>query len=371
MKGCDVMKICILSMQKVDNYGSVLQAYSLKKIIESLGHDVSFIDIKNGECLYLNNECYISSMKPTFSKNSFSKIVINKIKNKYESLKYKKMFDNFRSEYLNIKRNDNNEKYDLCIIGSDEVFNCMQKSKWGFNPQLFGKVENANKVITYAACCGYTKVEMLPDNLKKEIKKCLNNIQFFSVRDENTKRFVEELTDKNCILNLDPVVVGDFENEIENSNIEGKVPDKYCILYSYKNRFSDTLYIEKIKNYCESNNLKLIAPFGSQKWIKKSKILSPFELLKAFKNAELIITDTFHGTIFGAKFGKKLAIIVRDSNKNKLLDLVTRLGIKNNVVNSVEDFDNVIDTPINKNMLNNIIELERNNTISYLKNHIH
>ena len=42
------MKICILSMQKVNNYGSVLQAYSLKKNIENLGHTVDFIDIKKG-----------------------------------------------------------------------------------------------------------------------------------------------------------------------------------------------------------------------------------------------------------------------------------------------------------------------------------
>ena len=40
------MKVCILSMQKVQNFGSLLQSYSLKKIIESLGHEVSFIDIE-------------------------------------------------------------------------------------------------------------------------------------------------------------------------------------------------------------------------------------------------------------------------------------------------------------------------------------
>ena len=45
------MKICILSMQRVDNYGSVLQGYSLKKLINNLGHHTEFIDIKKG-----NNE---------------------------------------------------------------------------------------------------------------------------------------------------------------------------------------------------------------------------------------------------------------------------------------------------------------------------
>lgn len=40
------MKVCILSMQKVPNMGSLLQSYSLKKILESMGHEVHFIDIE-------------------------------------------------------------------------------------------------------------------------------------------------------------------------------------------------------------------------------------------------------------------------------------------------------------------------------------
>ena len=42
------MKVYILSMQQVNNYGSVLQAYSLKKMIESLGNEVRFLAIEKG-----------------------------------------------------------------------------------------------------------------------------------------------------------------------------------------------------------------------------------------------------------------------------------------------------------------------------------
>lgn len=44
-------------MQRVNNYGSVLQAYALKKIIEEFGHQVEFIDIKRGENETLNIQC--------------------------------------------------------------------------------------------------------------------------------------------------------------------------------------------------------------------------------------------------------------------------------------------------------------------------
>ena len=39
------MKVCILSMQQIDNMGSLLQSYALKKTIEKLGNEVEFIDI--------------------------------------------------------------------------------------------------------------------------------------------------------------------------------------------------------------------------------------------------------------------------------------------------------------------------------------
>lgn len=45
------MKVAILSMQQIKNYGSFLQAFSLKKNIESLGHTCEFINIIPGETI--------------------------------------------------------------------------------------------------------------------------------------------------------------------------------------------------------------------------------------------------------------------------------------------------------------------------------
>ena len=48
-------KVGILSMQRILNYGSFLQAYGLKKILEDLGCDVEFVDYHPGECLVPTN----------------------------------------------------------------------------------------------------------------------------------------------------------------------------------------------------------------------------------------------------------------------------------------------------------------------------
>ncbi|WP_320967094.1 polysaccharide pyruvyl transferase family protein [Hungatella sp.] len=356
------MKICILSMQAVDNYGSVLQAYSLKKIVESLGHSVSFIDIKRGEDKHLNTLCTTNNIVEGH-KNTF----VERVKGRLIRMQFHKSFEQFRNMYLVGKANIIESKFDLCIIGSDEVFNCMQRSKWGFDPQLFGNVRCADKVITYAASCGFTYAAMLPSEVKTAVTSAMSNISAISVRDENTAAFVKALHGGYVTFNLDPVAVGDLSEEIKGRNYSWKLPKHYCIVYSYQDRMNEPWLKNCIRSYCDKHNLTPIAPFGRQSWIKPCKLLSPFELLAAFNHAEAIVTDTFHGTIFGAKFGEKMAVIIRDSNYNKLFDLVHRLGIENHIIRDGSDLDRVLNQDLDRKYIDNILLQERNATLNYLK----
>lgn len=152
--------------------------------------------------------------------------------------------------------------------------------------------------------------------------------------------------------------------------MNGKLPKRYCIVYSYQERISDKETISAIRNYCKKYNLVPIAPFGRQKWIKAQKMLAPFELLKAFMNAECIITDTFHGTIFGAKFGKKMAVIIKDSNRNKLEDLIDRLGIEEHVVTDIDELENILSVELDRDRIDKVLENARKNTFQYLEENL-
>lgn len=365
------MRIGILSMQRVKNYGSVLQAYALKKILEGLGHQVDFIDIEKGDIEDLNIQCVICGKETKINNvdKCIKEVLLRKIDNVSWSLQMIYIFRQFRVRFLNIYSKPN-KQYDVCIIGSDEVFNCMQKSKWGFSPQLFGNVKNADKIITYAACSGGTDPTMLSEDLKLAIKKAMVNLKSISVRDDNTAIFVNDITGRECEFHFDPVLISDFNNEVEFSG-SVKLPERYCIVYSYENRISDKSEIEAIINYCKEKKLEIITPFGRQFWVKnKYKVFTPFELLKVFKCAECVITDTFHGTIFSVKFSRKLAIIIRNSNRNKLGDLVKRLRIENHVVSEIGELDEVLKININKERVNTIIQKEKNNTMEYLKRNL-
>ena len=205
------------------------------------------------------------------------------------------VFDEFRKEYLNIDKKSRH--YDLCVIGSDEVFNCLNSGAWGFTSQLFGNVAEENKVITYAASCGSTKYEELPEKVAEKIRKTFENVSAFSVRDENTHKFVGKLTDKSINDNLDPVLIYNFDYEVEQAALP-KMPKHYCVVYSYYNRIHTAEEIDAIKGFCKKYQLTPIAIGAPQFWIKDYIVCSPFQCLKIFKKSDFVITDTFHGTIF-------------------------------------------------------------------------
>lgn len=361
------MKIGILSMQKINNMGSVLQAYALKHILENMDNDVEFIDIKRiNEDYAILGEYKKEYNNESENKNKIKKIdkyILNRIKIKGLSLKQHQEFDYFREEELNINKKSN--FYDLCIIGSDEVFNCLGAGDWGFTSQLFGNVSEAKKVITYAASCGFTRYDELPKDVAKKIAQAFERVYAFSVRDNNTHEFVSNLTEKKIIDNLDPVLIYDYTHELEKVSLP-KLPKKYCVVYSYYNRIHDINEIRAIKRFCKSHKMVPIAVGAPQFWIKDYIVCSPFQCLKIFNNAEFVITDTFHGTIFSAKYANKFATLIRQSNKNKLSDLVQRIGMQNHLLSNMNDLERVYNCEKDTDKFESIINKEREKTLTYL-----
>ncbi len=365
------MKTCILSMQNVNNFGSVLQSYGLKRTVENLGSQVEFIDIERIEdddklrgnhCLDHSSERAKGGLTGKHSK--VDKYLKNRLVNRKLEPVQDDLFQKCREERLDIKNKSDN--YDVCIIGSDEVFNCLNPSeKWGFTSQLFGNVRQAKKVITYAASCGATTYEKLTDALSKKIRESLESISYISVRDMNTYEFTKHFVEKEITKNVDPVIMYDFTKEITEVQMPD-VPAHYCLIYAYRNRIKDKREIDEIISFCKKNKLTPIAVGAPQYWIKRFVICSPFQCLLLFKNADYVITDTFHGTVFSLKYAKRFATIIRDSNRNKLLDLIHLFKAETHLVNTIKDINSIY--KIEKEAyIQEIIEKERMRSIEYLK----
>ena len=201
------MKIGILSMQEVKNYGSFLQAFSLKSNIEALGHQCEFVNIVPGEQL------------GDYKISKFHKIhlLVERLWG-WDFMKRFKYIYQFQSRFskeflpeLGVKKGVTTEHFDAVVIGSDEVFNCAQKTWFGFSTQLFGEGLNADKVITYAASFGATTVDKLGKlGIKDTVAGLLKKLDKISVRDANSVEVVKELTGGVPNKNVDPVLIYDL-----------------------------------------------------------------------------------------------------------------------------------------------------------------
>lgn len=367
-------------MQRVCNFGSVLQAYSLKSILAEMGHDIEFIDIEEYSDDVVMLAEYTPNHNSEFDGYSSNKIVrmLNKIDrysfyrliNRYKQVLQERNIRKFQDEVLGLNKNIYSE-YDVCVIGSDEVFNCLQGKYKHLTTQLFGNVRQAKKVITYAASCGFTSKELLPDILTSPIQNALRNLSAISVRDRNTKKFVESLLPgKEVFQHLDPVLIGEFDKEITRTSNTVKIHEKYCLIYSYANRIHEDEEINAIKAFCKRNKMRIIAVGFQQRWIPDFVVASPFEALYLFKHAEFVITDTFHGTIFSSKYSKRFAVILRDSNNNKLSDLVHKLSIEKHVAQNIDDLSYAYAIENDTFRIKEICKKARQESIQYLSNNI-
>lgn len=352
------MKIGILSMQKILNYGSFLQAFSLKKQFENRGHDVYFIDIEPGRTI-----CAFETEQQNILKK-LDKYFLKRIENYFLDKRMSKIHKDDYERFLHTEKHlADGARFGLVVIGSDEVFNATIPSRWGFTTQLFGNVDNADQVVTYAASCGSTTLESVRKyGIEDDIRNALKNVQKISVRDQNTFDFVMKITGRVPEINVDPVFLLDYSPYIQLP----KRTKPYLLVYAYGNRINDENEIRAIKKYAKDNNLEIICVGMQQRWCSKNIAANAFELLGYVKKAECVVTDTFHGTVFSIKYNKKFISIIRQSNKQKLGGLLIQFGLSERALYDMKVFGSVMDRVIDYEKVNRLIKEEQDKSQKYL-----
>ena len=154
-----------------------------------------------------------------------------------------------------------------------------------------------------------------------------------------------------------------------------KATEKYLILYAYAGRISID-EADWIAEYAKRKNLKVYAIGGIQKCADRFIDCSPFEVLAYFRNAEEVITDTFHGSIFSVITHRPFTTLIRKSvgnsygNEEKLSDLLNRLGLTERMTIKVEDTERINQQPIDYEKVDNVLQKQREIAKKYLQNNI-
>lgn len=363
------IRVGILSMQRIQNYGSFLQAYGLKHILEDLGCEVQFVDYHPGETLIPADGGKGLSRK--LSKVTDVLKQDGPLKEKIRFIKYKKNYAANYYPYLGITDEKNySPELDVLVIGSDEVFNCVQNNtNVGFCPELFGQGNKAKKLISYAASFGNTTVEKLTQfGLKSTVAKWFIDFDALSVRDKNSGEIIKTLTGNEPVYNLDPVLIYDFIGKC--SEIPLSVSDKdYMLLYGYSGRFNKE-ECKEIRRFADNKGLKIYCIGGVQDCCDRFIDVNPFEVIAYFQHADCVVTDTFHGSIMSIITHRQFAAIIRKSgygNSQKMTDLLERLHLESRMLTSIEALPELIGTKIDYTVIDQTIKMERVRTHSYLE----
>lgn len=372
-------KIGIMSMQRIYNYGSFLQAYALMKLIEEVdqNNEVFFVDYTPGEPLVVDEKIEPEGLFRVLYKLREYNNVDTKLINKFKFFNHKRTYAKRFYPLLKITEEKRDTSgLDILVIGSDEVFNCVQSNRnVGYSPELFGYNSKAKATVSYAASFGNTTLEKLEKyNLKDELKDYFAKFKYLSVRDQNSFNILSELGFSNVEKNVDPVLAYDFMKLESRIPSERLLKKKYMIVYGYSGRLSHNEN-EVIRSYAKSRNLQILCFGGVQECCDKFIDCDPFELLGYIRDAECIITDTFHGTIFSIINKKSFGTIIRKSidngygNEEKLGYLLNLFGLGNQRIDdwNKENLQQVLSQEIDYDNVFDILESKRKETKKYLK----
>ena len=268
------MKIGIISKHRVVNYGSFLQAFALKQILEKKGHKVHFIDYRDEHNTFAAAVPY--KEKFYWLRSLYRKFIYPLSQRFYQEREH--LFKSKLLKYLGLSPQYNDD-YDCeaVIVGSDEIFNICEPSPYGKSTSMLGGlVKNTQILISYAASCGSTTLDALrQEDLCEVFSKLISRYNAISVRDCNTMNIIKTLTGIECTRHLDPVLVFDYN---------GWIPQKrkfknYIIVYGYDYRISDPAIINAVKTFAQENSLQTIALGMEQSWCDTTYLPTPFELL--------------------------------------------------------------------------------------------
>ena len=367
------IKAGILSMQRIANYGSTLQAYATKRLLEELGCKVQFVDYHPGKTvLKADRKGRLKRLKEkVFEAFKVGAPLL-------ETLRYIRYKKNYAGNYFPFLGLTDEKRYyprtDLLVVGSDEVWNCIQSNtNVGFSPELFGENNNADRVIAFAASFGNTTYEKMQANyvdyrVGKMIQK---NFDAVSVRDENSKNCIERLGNMDTpeVL-LDPVLNYGFKEELEEPSSD-PINTPYLIVYGYTGRFTEK-ECKAIRKFARERSLKILNVGGLQKCCDAFIDRDPIEVIRLFSKAQYVITDTFHGSILSIITHRPFAAFVRSrgyGNSEKLKDLLIRLGLKDRMAHE-NNFDEVLIRTIPYDEVDKTIENYRQKAKRFLKEQV-
>lgn len=358
------MKLGIITFHRAINYGAVLQGLALQKALEKLNVDVDIVDYR---CRAIEEDY----KNIRYNKGTFAKDIINSILCYFVRKRKKNNFREFCNRNMNISNEayyskDDliraNEIYDLFVTGSDQVWDnkCAK-----FDESYFLTfVDNPKKKNSYAASYAFGDI---PQGLEDEYKNRLKDFNNISIREKGGQKIFQNLLKRDVHVDLDPTLLLS-KDEWEKYLSKSTEVEKYILLYNVNVPKGLFEYAQRLSKELNCKIVYINDSFKKKVNAEYKKGIGPDEFLSLFANAEYVLTNSFHGTVFSIIFEKKFMVeVISKSNKvnHRSKNLLEALNLGDRICSNI-DKDNW-NKEINYIEVKDSLNKMRDESIKYLR----
>lgn len=350
-------RVGMLTFHYATNHGAVLQAYALYKTIN--GFSNYHADIIN----------YVPEgySYPVFYNDSMA----DKQKKKREK------FNRFLSENCGIStpmvHSVTGNMFDVYLVGSDQIWNT-DLPEAADHEYFLPNLSCEAKRMAFSASIG-----MENDKIdRKFFQEYLSKFYAISLRERSYQKIISELSGKECEYTLDPSMLlkqKDYELLLEEPDAaEGR----YLLYFWYGNQDGGLKSIETVNALARKYDLSIKHTFPSDSSVTRKMLVNDGgymfdagvgEFLWYVKNAQAVVTNSFHGAVFSLLFKRPLYIFYPEKRKCRQENLVDIFHLHDRLISGYVRPDQ-LNLEMDYTSIFSILEKERARSLSCLKNMI-
>lgn len=367
------MKVNVITRHAIANYGSILQSFATIKIIEKLGYEAEIID-------YIREEENTHNLIKTYTKNSqmwnknFLTRFIYRAVQKPNLDRMNKKFELYRNNYLKLTpkqyRNENELQSNLpsgeiFCTGSDQVWGQIANEDYDKN-YFLSFVPDEKKCIAYSASFGKSQIS---EELKKDLPQLLKKYKRICVREDSAVKLLNEVGIEDVKLVLDPTLLlsqKEWDDLLKIKDEKTKTQDKYILIYQLHHNPKFDEYAKKIKKETGLKIIRISPSIYFKFKIGQLEYLPTLErFMELFKNAEYVLTDSFHGTVFSIIYNRKMIDILPGKTGTRIRSILSLFGIEDRIVCDYSDMS-ILKKKLDFVKINEVLKKQREESIKLL-----
>lgn len=325
-------KIGILTTHRANNFGAVLQAFSLVSACLELGVDAEIIDWRNPYFEELYHKMFRPGGRIKYNLARAISFWSFALPMRCRYSKFRRLIPSGHPIFERSKLVEESAGYDAFIVGSDQVWNPRNSARG--DPHGFDRTNLLDFVGTkpryaYAASIGTDGIK--PADLLPEFKAAWEKFSLITMREYEGAEYVSSILGRKVDAVLDPVMLHDAKWWTQWFSTRPLPNRRYVFVYNLHHSAEMKRYAQKLADGIGGEVVSVMIGHSLHKWSPGMLSVGPAEFLKLLANANAVVTSSFHASAFSAIFGKELYLSVEqgDGNPNTRFSSFSRFtGLK-------------------------------------------